>query len=131
MSKKYVRPWPGPSWFTRRPGYVKFMVRELTSVFLAIYLVMLLVFIARLGKGAESFVALLNDLTSPGWMVLHALTLVGVVWHAITFFAATPQAMPMFIGEKKVPGPALIFATGYGPWIVVSAIIFWFLCPGH
>lgn len=131
MSGKYHRPWPGPSWFLGRRGYVKFMVRELTSVFLAVYLVMLLVFLARLGggDGPESFAALLQELWSPGWTVLHAVTLIGVVWHAITFFAATPQAMPVFIGEKRVPGPLLIFTTGYAPWIVVSLLVVWLICP--
>jgi len=129
MSGKYVRPWAGPLWFTRRPGYLKFMIRELTSLFLAMYLVMLLVCLKRLGDGQESFVALLGELKRPGWLILHVLALVGVLWHAVTFFAATPQAMPIYMGEKRVPGTVLILATGYLPWLIVSVIVLMLLCP--
>lgn len=126
MNKKYVKPWNATTWFTRRPGYIMFMVRELTALFLAIYLVALLVILGKLSDAA-SFVTLLSDLTSPGWRILHAVALVATVWHAITWFNLTPKAMPVFIGENRAPGPLVAIGMGYAPWAVVSAFIVWLI----
>jgi fumarate reductase subunit C len=129
MSRKYVRPWPTFTWFTRRPGYFMFMIRELTAVFVAVYLVALLIFLSRLGQGPESFTALLSELQHPGWRVLHGLALIAALWHAVTWFNLTPKAMPMFIGEKKAPGALTAIGMGYAPWIVISILILWLTCP--
>ncbi len=126
--KKYVRPWVGPSWFTKRPGYFMFMIRELTAVFVAVYLVVLLVFLSKVNDSA-AFIELLKELTSPGWRILHALVLIGSLWHSITWHNLTGKVMPVFIGEKKAPGPLIAFAMGYLPWIVISILIMWAICP--
>lgn len=123
MSKPYIRPWPTFSWFTRRPGYMLFMVRELTAVFIAIYAVSLLCFLARLGRGPDAYAELIQELKSPGWIALHIVALAAAVWHAVTWFNLTPKAMPVFFGEKRAPGPLIAIGMGYAPWLVVTAII--------
>ena len=124
MTGRYHRPrkW---SWFTVRPAYILFMIRELTSVFIAAYLVLLLVFLSKLGSGVDAFVGLLQTLKSPLWMVLHAIALIAALWHSITWFNLTPRAMPVFLGEKRVGDPLVAWGMGFAPWIVVSLLIVW------
>ena len=128
MSGPYHRPhqW---NWFTQRRAYKLFMIRELTSVFIALYTIVLLVFLYKLGQGEKPFVAFLGSLNHPGWMVLHAVALVASVWHTITWFQATPQAMPVFIGEERLRPAIVAIAMGYLPWVVVTILILWGTCP--
>ena len=53
------------------------------------------------------------------------MALAATVWHTITFFAAVPQAMPIYIGEDRLPAPIAKIVMGYGPWLTVTAIILW------
>ncbi len=124
MTGRYHRP-PKWNWFLARPAYMKFMIRELTAVFIGIYLVVLLLVLHRLGGGEEAFTELLTTLKSPVWMVVHVVALLAALWHSITWFNLTPKAMPFFIGENKVADPLVAIGMGYGPWFVLSAVILW------
>ena len=129
MPQRYHRtqPW---NWFFKRPAYVKFMVRELTAVFVAVYLIFLLVWLARLGAGKDSFAELLAAMTQPESRWLHAAALIAALWHSITWFNLTPKAMPVFCGENRVPDPLVAIGMGYLPWVVVSILILWGVYTG-
>ncbi len=119
------RPKPKWAWFMQRPGYIRFMIRELTAVLIGAYLIFLLVLLSKLGRGEASFTALL-ELCDSVWMyLLHMAALIAAVWHTITWFNATPQALPVFIGENRAPNVLVAIGMGYGPWIMVSAVILW------
>lgn len=124
MSGQYHRPhsW---AWFLERPAYVRFMIRELTSVFVAGYLIVLVITLARVGGGEAAAAEWLQALSSTGWRVAHALALVAAIWHSITWFNAVPQAMPLFLGEDRVSAPIAAVLMGYGPWLTVTAVIVW------
>ena len=144
MSGQYHRPhrW---AWWTERPGYMRFMIRELTSVFMAGYLVVFVMTLARVGAGEalagaspatienllfgspHPFAEWIAMMRSPGWMAAHAVALAAAVWHAVTFFGAVPQAMPIFLGEKRLPAPVAMIVMGYGPWLTVTAVILWWV----
>ena len=124
MNGPYHRP-HGWAWFLKRPGYVRFMVRELTGFFVAGYLVVLLVTLGRIGGGEEAFAEWLLALSAPGWTAAHAVALAAAVWHSVTWFAAVPQAVPVFIGERRLPAALAALAMGYGPWLAVTAVVVW------
>lgn len=115
------------AWFMERPGYVRFMVRELTSFFVAGYLVLLLVTLGKLGGGEAAFAEWLASVSGPGWMTAHLVALAAAVWHAVTWFGAVPQAMPIYLGEDRVPAPIAAVLMGYGPWLTVTAVIVWWV----
>lgn len=115
------------TWYLKRPRYVLFMIRELTSVALLAYMAFFIYFLCQVGGGQLSYEMLMEKLNC-GWAIgFHCLAIVGAVWHAVTWFSLTPKAMPLRIGEELIPAPIVIFATGYGPWIAVSAVIFFLL----
>lgn len=126
--KEYRRPWNAATWWLERPTWVLFMVRELTAVFVGGYALMLLIIVSK-ANNAEDFRACIESLKSPLWVVLHLVTLGMVVYHAVTWFQLTPQAMPVWRGEEKV-SPALIVASNYVAWIVISFLVAWFALAG-
>lgn len=123
-SKEYIRPMPA-TWWLKRKTYFLFMVRELTSLFIGGYLVFLLVWLYHLGQGPEQFQALLMNLRQPVSVALHLLALAAALYHSITWFNLTPTAMPLRIGEERLPSAAVAIAMGYLPWMVVSGLILW------
>ena len=69
----------------------------------------------------------MTALGSPGWMAAHVIALVAAVWHSVTWFAVVPQAMPIFLGEDRLPAPIAAIVMGYGPWLTVTAVIVWWV----
>ncbi len=126
MSGRYHRP-HRKAWFLERPAYVRFMVRELTSFFVAGYLVLLLLTLAKLGGGEAALADWLAAVSGPGWMAAHVVALIAAVWHSVTWFGAVPQAMPIYLGEDRVPAPIAAVLMGYGPWLTVTAVIVWWI----
>ncbi len=124
MTRAYRQPMGG-TWFLRRRRWTLFMIRELTAVGIAAYLLFLLVFLGRLGDGPEAFARFLAMLTSPLAVGLHVVALAAAAWHAVTWFNLTPQVMPVRLGTRRVPGPWIAVATGYVPWLVISALVIW------
>lgn len=126
MSGQYHRP-HRKAWFLERPAYVRFMIRELTSFFVAGYLVLLLLTLAKLGGGEAALADWLAAVSGPGWMAAHIVALIAAVWHSVTWFGAVPQAMPIYLGEDRVPAPIAAVLMGYGPWLTVTAVIVWWI----
>jgi fumarate reductase subunit C len=117
-SKEYVRPMPA-TWWLQNWAYVKFMIRDVTSVFIAAYCVFLMVLLHRAGQGHDAFVALYEGLSSPVSVVLHAIAFVFAVIHSVTFFNLTPRVIVVFQGDEKVP-ERLIAGVHFGAWAVAT-----------
>ena len=49
-----------------------------------------------------------------------------MVYHAITFFDAAPQAMVVHVGRTRVPGH-LVLAGHYVAWVAASVLVGWLL----
>lgn len=117
-----------PTWWLTNRVYFLFMVRELTSVFIAAYVVLFLLMLHRLALGREAYEAYMRFLAAPGMIVLHVLILAAALFHTITWFNLTPKAMSVRLGEKRVPPPILVGGT-YAAWIAASiamtSIVLW------
>ena len=124
MKARYQTPLPW-SWFTQRRSYRLFMVREATSVFLAGYLVYLIVWIYRIGQGPEGLATAIDSARHPLTVAMHILALVAALYHSITWFNLTPKIMPIYIGEDRVADFWAAILMGYLPWLVVSAVVLW------
>ena len=123
MSRKpYVRPISN-TWWLEKPEYTLYMLRELTSVFVGGYAVVMLVGLKRLSEGQAAYETFLNALTSPLAIAFHVLALLFAVLHSATFFFAAPAALPLQIGEEKV-SPGIVAGAHYAAWVVVSLAVF-------
>ena len=114
----------GVFWWVHKRSYFLFVMRELSSLFVAWFVVYLLMFIAAVGGGAEKYDAFLDRASSPLFLVVNAVALAFLVLHTITWFALTPQAMVLNLGGRRVPG-VLIIVAQYAGLAVVSAFIYW------
>ena len=117
----YHRPVSNTWWLKRKP-YILFMIRELTSVFVAGYCIFLLVLVYKLTQGADAYGNFMAALKSPISVSLHLITLVFVLYHTITWFNLTPKILVLYRGEDRIP-QGLVAATFYAGWVVVSIIV--------
>ena len=119
----YHRPVSNTWWLKRKP-YILFMIRELTSVFVAGYCIFLLVLVYKLTQGAEAYDNFMAALKSPSSVALHLITLSFVLYHTITWFNLTPKILVLYRGEKRIP-QGLVAGVFYAGWVVVSVIVVW------
>jgi fumarate reductase subunit C len=105
-------------WWLRRRSYVLYMLRELTSLFIAAYCVLLVVGVARLAQGGPAWDGFVAALCGPVAVVLQLLALVFAVIHSVTWFALTPRA----IGGDAASARWIV-AAHYVLWAAVSAAL--------
>lgn len=120
--RPYVREVSRTRWYFEHPRYLRYMAREVTCFFVGAYTVLLLIGVGRLSQGPAAYEAFLHALQSPGSIAFHVLALVFSVYHSITWFNLTPQALPVQIGERILPG-AVIAGVHYVAWAVFSAVV--------
>ena len=111
-------------WWTRKLSYFVFVMRELSSLFVAWLVLYLLLFVRAVGRGETAYADFLDWAASPWLVVLNVVALAFVVLHTITWFSLTPQAMVLALGGHRVP-PAAILGAQYAALAVVSAFIYW------
>ena len=123
--KPYVRPMQG--WWRKNPYYLRYMIREASSVFLAIYTVILLVGLLRLAQGEAAYEAWRAALASPVSLVFHWLALATVGYHAYTWWRVSPKTAPdLRIGGRPVPELA-IAAGGWLATLGASVVVYLFV----
>ncbi|MBI3286549.1 MAG: fumarate reductase subunit C [Chloroflexi bacterium] len=126
--RRYRRPL-GPTWWLTQRAYFLFMLRELTSVFIAAYLALLLLGVYRLSLGREAYEAYLQLLATPGMLFFHVVALIAALFHTLTWFDVLPKVLVVRFGERRLPG-AIVAGVNYVAWVVVSAVIAWILLRG-
>ena len=109
-------------WWLSRWSYVAFITRELSSIFVAWAVVYLLLLVRAVGQGPLAYEAFLSWSARPPVLLLNAVTLLLVVFHAVTWFNLAPQAMVVHVGRRRVPG-RLITVSNYVAWAVASALV--------
>lgn len=110
------------TWWLQRPTYFRFMLRELSSVFIAAFLVVLLTQIRALSRGPEAYAAFLVTLRAPAWVVFHVVALAFALYHSVTWFKLTAVVQVVRLGGRQVP-PRLVAAANFVLWAVLSLVI--------
>jgi fumarate reductase subunit C len=116
-------------WWLGRWPYLKFILREISSVFVAWFVIETLLQINALVDGPEAWVDMQDFFMNPIVIAVNVISLFFVCFHAITWFNLAPKAMAVRIGGKRVPG-ILIAGPQYVAWAVVSAAVAWLLLRG-
>lgn len=123
MSRRpYVREVPPVRWFFQHPRYVRYLVRELSCLFIGAYTLLLVVALKRLSEGPVAYALFLESIKSPVSIAFHVIALIFAVYHSVTWFNLTPKALPLQFGENFVPDRAIAGAH-YAGWALVSVII--------
>ncbi|MDR7554396.1 MAG: fumarate reductase subunit C [Armatimonadota bacterium] len=105
------------------------MARELTSIFVAATALVLLGFAWTAMQGPDAYAAYVALMTRPAATVLHAVALVAVVYHALTWWMLAPRAAVVRVGGRRL-SPRVVLGGAYAAWAVASAIVAWFVLRG-
>ena len=116
-------------WWLRRRAHLKFILRELSSVFVAWFVAYFLLLVRAVGEGTTSYAQFLEWSASPAILLANVVAFGFVVFHAVTWFNLAPKAMVVRLGGRRVPA-ALIAGSNYAAWAAVSAGVAWLLLGG-
>jgi fumarate reductase subunit C len=136
-------------WWMKKRSYFMFVLRELSSVFVAWFAVFLMIMVFAIGRGDASYQNFMSWAASPVVVVINILALAFAILHTVTWFALTPHAMVVRFGGRQVPAmkevrvagryvpaatvvrvggrvPAgLVVASQWAGLVVVSAFVAW------
>lgn len=127
MSRRpYVRPMSKTTWYMRNGRYKIYVLRELTSFLVAFYSFYTICALAIIATGDEGrWTSFIDTQQSTGWVIFHAVALLYFLFfQTFPWFKLAPKAMPVQVGDKKLPDSYIIIGH-YVAWLVVTAFIFW------
>jgi fumarate reductase subunit C len=123
---RWHRPRMSVFWWVRRRSYLVFVIRELSSVFVAWSVVFLLLLVRAVGQGGAEYQRFLDRSASPWMLALNIVALAFVVFHTITWFNLAPQAMVVRWRGKRVPR-SWITGAHHAVWALMSAFAAWLI----
>ncbi|HEV8676869.1 MAG TPA: fumarate reductase subunit C [Methylomirabilota bacterium] len=109
-------------WWLQNPTYTGFVLRELSSVFVAFFAVVFLWQLRALVRGPEAYAQVLARLGTPLFLLLHAVTFLFVLIHAVTWFNLAPRAMVVRVRGRRLPDWVIV-GSNYAAWLVASAVV--------
>ena len=113
-------------WWLSRRSYAAFILREVSSVFVAWSVVVLLLLIRAVAAGPGSYADFLDWAGRPWVMVLDVVAFAFLLYHAVTWFRLTPAAVVIRLRGRRLPASAVV-APAYVAWAVVSVFVTWLL----
>ena len=113
-------------WWTRQWPYLKYMLRELSSIFVAFFVVIILLQLHALRGGAESYLEFQQWLKDPWMIALNGISFVFVLVHTVTWFNLTPKAMVVRWRGNRLPN-LMIVAPNYLAWLAISGLVIFLL----
>ena len=116
-------------WWLQNRSYTTFVLREITSVFVAFFAVVYLWQIRAVAQGPDAYAKFLARLGTPFFLVLDVVAFLFILFHAVTWFNLTPKAMVLRIGGKRV-ADGVVLALNYAAWVVISAAVAFVLLRG-
>ena len=116
-------------WWLDKWAYLKFTLREISSVFVAWFVIETLLQINALNGGPASYTQFQEFFRHPLVIVLNVISLFFVIFHTVTWFNLAPKAMAVRMGGKRVPN-ALISGPNFAAWVVVSVVLAWLILRG-
>jgi len=122
----FVRPMSKTTWYMRNKRYKVYMLREMTSLLVGFYTFLTIWALAALSANSpDAWNDFIVSQQNPGMLVFHGLALLYFLFfQTFPWFRLAPKAMPVHVGEKKLPG-AYIVIGHYVAWVLISAFIFW------
>ncbi|MEU6881025.1 hypothetical protein [Streptomyces sp. NPDC046712] len=124
----YRKPVPTFWWLGRR-AYLVFVLRELSSVFIAWFVVFLLLMVGAIADGRAEYERF-QDWSADWWMILlNTIALLFVLLHTLTWFNLAPRAMVVRLRGRRVR-PRSIVALHYLLWALLTAATAWLILKG-
>jgi len=117
----YLRPMRG--WWKRDPYYISYLAMEATSLLIAIYALILLFGLLRLGQGEAAFNGWLEALQSPLSVALHGLMLLVFAYHSYSWFKVMPKTLPAIYWRGAKLPQLVITRIGVVAAVVLNLLV--------
>ena len=88
-------------WWLSQWSYTKFILRELSSVFVAYFILITLMQVRALGQGPAEYAAFQEFMTHPFVVLLNVVAFLFLLLHTITWFNLTPRAIVLRLRGKR------------------------------
>ena len=102
------------------------MLREVSSVFIALFMVIYILGIYRFTQGKESYESYVATLQTPALQVLFVVIFLFSLYHSVTWFQAAGKIMVVRLGGRTMP-PLLVVVANCVAWLLVSASLFYLM----
>ena len=106
--RPYQRPVPKTSWFLGHARYKSYMLHEVSSLFVGLYMALLIFGLFRLGSGPDAWAGFLAFVKNPLVVILSLIAFALFIVHTVSWFQAVPHAMRIQQGEHFVPGKLIV-----------------------
>src|SRR5262245_60120396 len=117
-----ARPYRAPVpllWWLKRRSYLMFVAREVSSLFVAWFVVFLLLLVRAVAQGPAAYERFLDLSANPFVLGLNVVALLFVLLHTVTWFNLAPSAMVVKVRGRRLPA-MLIVAAHFAAWAAVS-----------
>ena len=122
IRRTYVRPMDG--WWRRDPFFLRYMAREVTSLFVVAYALILLAGLIRLSQGEGAFGDWLDGLASPASVAFHVVLFAVFAYHTWSWFRIMPKTMPPVVVAGRRLSARAITGIGVSAAVAVSIAFF-------
>ena len=119
--KTYVRSMDG--WWRTDPFFVRYMIRESSALFLALYALVLLWGLWALHDGPAAYGAWRSALAQPAMICFHLVAFVLVSFHAYTWWQVAPKTMPTVRLGARTVAQSWITVGGWAAWLAASIAV--------
>jgi fumarate reductase subunit C len=109
-------------WWLEQWSYTRFVLRELTSVFVAIAALMTLWQLRAIAQGSDAWAHTLAQLRSPLCVAFNVFALTALLFHSVSWCSLAPRAMVAHIGDRRLPD-WVVAGLNYGAWAVLSLFV--------
>jgi succinate dehydrogenase subunit C len=105
-------------WWTRNRHYFNYMLREFSSVPMALWMLWLLVEIQRAGGTAAQY----RPHGSPAFIAFSVVVLLFSLYHSVTFLSLAGTILHLKVLDRPVPSGMIVLAM-FGMWLVASVVV--------
>jgi fumarate reductase subunit C len=109
-------------WYFDRWPYLKFMLREASSVFVAWFAVVILLQLNAIISGPTAYANFQRWMATPAVFIVNIISLVFICFHAVTWFMLVPRVMARQVLQRPTPD-MMSAAPNFGIWLVASVIV--------
>jgi fumarate reductase subunit C len=121
----YVRPVSTTTWYMRNRRYKVYVLRELSSFLVVFYSLLTICALSAVADSPERWNSFVTAQQGSGMVIFHGFALLYFLFfQTFPWFKLAPKAMPVQLGENKLPDSFIIIGH-YVVWVAVSVFIFW------
>jgi fumarate reductase subunit C len=116
-------------WWNANRRYTIYMLREASSVFVALWALRFLVQLGRLRRGEEAYEGFVRAQRRPLSVLFNLVSLAFAVLHSVTFLQLAGVVQTVRLGQRKLP-PEQVTAGAFASWAAASLTVIGALLVG-